>query len=281
VLIVKTRDGVIGSPQVSVRVESGFQSPVIKPSFLNSYQSALLVNEADRNDGLTAQFSGSDLAHFKAGDDPYGHPDVNWYNKIFRPYSMQYNTNVNVSGGNKIARYFVSAGAFRQNGNVRNFKDRYQAGNRVVNSNYYYRRYDFRSNLDVQASEKLQLRLNLTGRFYQINSPYAGNTVSQIYNWESIHPYSAPFLNPNGSYAYAADTKAKSPTINALLATEGYNLDREHDMNILVGGTESLDQITEGLSVVGRVAYASAESTTRQLARTAPPSYLYDPVTGS
>ncbi|MGH7238649.1 MAG: SusC/RagA family TonB-linked outer membrane protein, partial [Candidatus Saccharimonadales bacterium] len=182
VLIVKTRDGVIGSPRVTVRVESGFQSPVIKPSFLNSYQSALLVDEADKNDGLTPQFTQSDLDHFKTGDDPYGYPDVNWYNKIFRPYSMQHNTNVDVSGGNKIVRYFVSVGAFRQNGNVRNFKDRYEAGNRVVNSDYYYRRYDFRSNLDVQASKRLKLRLDLTGRFYQINSPHAGNTVSQIYN---------------------------------------------------------------------------------------------------
>lgn len=281
VLIVKTRDGVIGAPQVTVRVESGFQSPVIKPSFLNSYQSALLVNEADKNDGLTPQFTRSELDHFKTGDDPYAYPDVNWYNKIFRPYSMQYNTNVNVSGGNKIVRYFVSVGAFRQNGNVRNFKDKYDAGNPVVNSNYYYRRYDFRSNLDVQASKSLKLRLDLTGRFYQVNSPHAGNTVSQIYSWENIHPYSAPFLNPNGSYAYAADTKGKSPTINALLATEGYDLQREHDMNILFGGTENLDRITEGLSFIGRLAYASVESNTRQLSRQAPPSYLYDPATGS
>lgn len=281
VLIVKTRRGTIGRPQINVRMETGFQSPVIKPTFLNSYRTALLVNEADQNDGLTPQFTQADLDHFKTGDDPYGHPDVNWYKEIFEPYSLQYNTNVDVSGGNKVVRYFTSVGAFTQSGNVRNFKDNYDAGNRVVNSDYNYRRFDFRSNLDVQASRNLKLRLDLTGRFYQINTPHAGNIVSEVYDWSKIHPYSAPFINPNGSYAYAADTKGKLPTINARLATEGYDLQREHDMNMLFGGTENLREITDGLSFSGRIAFASVESNTRQQSRDAPPSYLYDPATGS
>jgi TonB-linked SusC/RagA family outer membrane protein len=194
---------------------------------------------------------------------------------------MQYNTNIDISGGNKVIKYFVSGGAFRQNGNVRNFDDNYDAGNRVVNSNYYYRRYNFRSNLDVQASKSLKLRLDLTGRFYQINRPYAGNIVSEIYDWSKIHPYSAPLINPNGSYAYATDTKSKLPTINARLATKGYDLDRQHDMNMLLGGTEDLNGITKGLSFSGRIAYASVQSNTRELFRDDPPSYLYDPVTGA
>lgn len=281
VLIVTTRRGHAGKPQVNVRMESGMQSPVMLPVFLNSYQSALLVNEARQNDGLTPQFSQSDLEHFKTGDDPYAYPYVNWYKAIYKPYSMQYNTNVDISGGNNMVKYFISGGAFRQNGNVRNFEDKYDAGNRVVNSNYYYRRYDFRSNLDVQASKNLSLRLDLTGRFYQINTPYAENIVSEIYDWSQIHPYSAAFINPNGSYTYATDTKSQLPTINARLATEGYSLDREDDMNMLLGGTENLDDITKGLSFTGRIAYASVQSDTRQLSRGAPPTYLYDPVTGT
>lgn len=281
VLIVTTRRGEEGRPQVNVRVENGFQSPVQKPVFLNAYQSALLVNEARANDGLTPQFSQSDLHHFKTGDDPYEYPDVNWYDEIFRPYSTQQNANIDISGGNQIVKYFISGGAFRQDGNLRNFTDRYDAGNRVVNSDYYYRRYDFRSNLDVQATKSLKLRLDLTGRFYQINSPHAGNIVSEIYDWSKIHPYSAAFINPNGSYTYATDTKDKLPTINARLATEGYDLSREHDMNILFGGVEDLSQLISGLSFTGQIAYAGVESNTRSQVRGNPPSYLYDPQTGT
>jgi TonB-linked SusC/RagA family outer membrane protein len=272
VLVVTTRRGTVGSPKINVRLESGMQSPSKKPTFLDSYQTAQLVNEAYANDGLSPQFSQSDLNHFQSNDDPYGHPYVDWYNEIFKPNSMQYNSNVDISGGGDAVKYFISGGAFTQDGNVRNFSD---AGN-LVNANYYYRRYNFRSNLDVKATKSLSLRLDVTGRFSKINSPFAGNIVSEIYDFSKIHPYSAPFLNPNGSYAYASDTKALLPTINARLATAGYDLERRNDMNVLFGATQQLNAITKGLSITGKIAYSSVESNTREQFRENPPSYLYD-----
>ncbi|EDM36961.1 putative outer membrane protein [Pedobacter sp. BAL39] len=277
VLVVKTRRGATGAPRVNARVESGMQSPVTKLKFLNAYETALLVNEARANDGLTAQFTGADIEHFRVGDDPYGHPDVNWYDRIFKTNSMQYNSNVDISGGSESVKYFISGGAFTQNGNLYNFENE---GNQVDN-NYYYRRFNLRSNLDVDATKTLKIRLDLRANFGKINSPKAGNIVGEVFDFSKIHPYSAPFLNPNGSYAYASDTRDLLPTINARLATAGYSLDRRNDLNILFGGTQDLKAITEGLSFTGRVAYASVESNVREQSRENPPSYLYDPNTDS
>src|SRR5690606_30641323 len=111
-----------------------------------------------------------------------------------------------------------------------------------------YRRFNLRSNLDVQATKSLKLRLDLRGNFAKINTPAAGNIVGEVFSFSKIHPYSAPFLNPDGSYAYASDTEALLPTINARLATKGYSLERRNDMNILFGGTQGMDAITKGLS---------------------------------
>jgi TonB-linked SusC/RagA family outer membrane protein len=280
VLVVTTRRGTSGKPKINARLESGVQSPVKKLHFLNAYETATLVNEAYKNDGLAIPFTQSDLDHFRTGDDPYGHPDVNWYERIFKPSSLQQNANIDISGGDKIIKYFVSGGAFRQDGAVRHFDDIYSVGSKV-NTNYYYHRFNFRSNLDVQASKNLSLRLDITGRFAQVNSPHAGNVVSEVYDFSKVHPYSAPFLNPNGTYAYASDTKDQLPTINARLATKGYDLERRNDMNALFGGTEKLDFLTEGLSFSGKVAYASVEANTRTEARDDPPTYLYNPKTGS
>ncbi|HTN19648.1 MAG TPA: TonB-dependent receptor [Pelobium sp.] len=272
VLVVTTRRGVSGVPKINVRVESGLQTPSNKLDFLNSYESATLVNEAYGNDELALPFTQEDLDHFRTGDDPYGHPDVNWYDRIFKRNSLQYNTNIDISGGDKTIKYFVSGGAFSQDGLVRDFKD----SRNQVNSNYYYRRYSLRSNLDVQASKSLSLRLDVRAGFNQVNTPFAGNIVSEIYDFSKIHPYSAPFLNPDGSYAYASDTKNLLPTINARLATQGYDLERRNDINILFGGTQKLDAITQGLSFTAKIAYASVESNTREQFREVPPSYLYD-----
>ncbi|WP_346238366.1 TonB-dependent receptor [Niabella insulamsoli] len=279
VLIVTTRRGASGRPRINARIEGGLQSPVRKLEFLNAYNSALLENEAYTNDGLNPPFTSEDLEHFRTGDDPYGHPDVNWYNAIFKPFSLQTNSNVDVSGGNDIIKYFVSGGALVQNGALKDFSD----PRNEVNNNYYFRRYNFRSNLDIKASKSLSVRLDVTTRFGDVNQPHAQNIVSEIYNFQRIRPYSAPFLNPNGSYAYDRYNPGNLATLNARLANSGYQRDKRSDFNVLFGVVEKLDMITKGLSFNGRIAYASTELASRQLFRGglfegySPPSYYYNP----
>lgn len=276
VLVVKTRRGESGRPKINARIESGMQSPVTKLKFLNAYESALLWNEAIANtlgDNSNQPFSEADLAHFRSGDDPYGHPDINWYDRIFKPSSQQYNTNIDITGGGESIKYFVSGGAFSQNGNLYNFENE---GDKV-NNNYYYRRFNLRSNLDVQATKTLKLRLDFRANFNRINSPRAGNVVGEVFNFNKIRPWSAPFINPDGSFAYASDTQELLPTINARLAASGYSLDRRNDINILFGGTQELNAWLKGLSFSTRVAYASVESNGREQARDEIPVYRYDP----
>ncbi|UAY55279.1 SusC/RagA family TonB-linked outer membrane protein [Arachidicoccus terrestris] len=279
VLIVTTRRGATGKPQFNFRVETGMQSPVRKPKFLNAYRTATLVNEAYQNDGLNPLFTQEDLDAFKSGNDPYGHPDVNWYEAIMKPYSLQHNANLDVSGGSKSVKYFVSGGVFSQNGNVRDFS----TGQDGVNTNYFYRRYDLRSNLDIQATRNFSLRLDVTARFGDINSPYNQNVTGTLYDFSKYHPYSAPFLNPDGSYAYAFDTEDQLPTLNGRIATGGYSRQRRTDFNALVGFKENMDFVTKGLSLSGRLAYAGVELNSLNLARpyAFPPSYHYDPLTDS
>lgn len=276
VLVVKTRRGESGRPKINVRLESGAQSPVTRLKFLNAYESALLWNEAIANtegDNTNQPFSPDALEHFRLGDVPYAYPDINWYERIFKQMSFQRNSNVDVTGGSESIKYFISGGAFSQDGNLYNFENH---GDQV-NNNYYYRRFNLRSNLDVQATKSLQLRLDFRANFNRINAPRAGNIVGEVFNFNKIRPWSAPFLNPNGSYTYAGDTQDLSPTINARLATAGYRLDRRNDLNILFGGTQDLDVITEGLSFSARVAYASVESNGREQSRDNLPVYKYFP----
>ncbi|TKK67954.1 TonB-dependent receptor [Ilyomonas limi] len=281
VLIVKTRRGASGIPQVNVRVEAGANSPTRKPKFLNAYQSATLVNEALRNDGLQPQFSQYELDMYQSHQQPYLYPDVNWYDVVFKDFSMQANTNVDISGGTDNVKYFISAGAFTQNGNLHHFAD---ARNESVNNQYFYHRYNFRSNLDIQATKSLKLRFDVSGRFGQINNPlvYSNTTatsiMSEIYNYGIITPFAAPVLNPDGSYAYAFGPNLTNvPTINARLATMGYTRNSRTDFNTLFDATQRLDFITKGLSVQVRFAYAGTNDITRtQSRRYTPPAYHYD-----
>ncbi len=272
VLVVKTRRGMTGKPQINARVEAGIQMPVRTPKFLNSYETAMLVNEAYVNDGASPLFSEEDLRLFRTGEDPYGHPDVNWYNEIFKKVAYQQNVNLDVSGGSERVKYFITGGLFAQNGLVKDFSDSFNE----VNSNYYYRRFNYRTNLDFNVTKTLNLRLDMTSRFMNINEPRGVNATQEIYDFEKMRPYSAPVLNPNGSYAYIYDTSEKNPTLNARLANEGYKRTRRFDSNILFEANQKLDFITKGLAASVRVAYSSIDENYRQAARDSYPTYHYD-----
>jgi len=282
VLVVTTRRGKTGRPQVKFRNEVGLQAPTIVPKFLDSYQSAELINEAYANDGLKPQFTQNDLTLFQNGTDPYGHPNVNWYNEVFNKYSEQANSNLDISGGTDQLKYFISGGILDQNGLVKNFAD--PVAN--INNNYYFHRYDFRSNLDLKANKTLDLRLDVTSRFSDTNSPNesAASTLGDVYNFAVETPFTAPVLNPNGSYAYAFSNfnPTHEPTLNARLATGGYQNEERTDYNILYNMKQDLDALTPGLSVTGRAAYSSTEAYTRSTGNYGPiPSYhySYDPTT--
>ncbi len=277
VLVVTTRRGKGGAPKINVRVEGGMQQPTRTPKFLDAYNSALLINEAQLNDGIPQSFTQGDLDAFRSGSDPYGHPDVNWYEKIFKKQSYQANTNLDISGGTNALKYFISGGALNQTGLVRDFADPQS----LVNTNYYFRRYNFRSNLDLKVTKTLDLRLDVTTRFSDLNQPYNQNAVGEVYNFTKQTPFTAPYLNPNGSYSYAYSpfNPDHLPTLNARLATGGYQHSRRTDFNFLFGATQKLDAITDGLSVTGRIAYSSIEQYTKQIFNEGIPSYHYDPAT--
>ncbi len=58
---------------------------------------------------------------------------------------------MDISGGTEAVKYFVSGGFLTQNGLVRDFSD----PRNEVNTNYFFRRYNFRSNLDMRATKTL------------------------------------------------------------------------------------------------------------------------------
>lgn len=277
VLVVKTRRGQTGAPKINVRVEGGIQSAVRSPDFLDSYETSQLVNEAYANDGLVQPFSATDIEMFRTGEDPYGHPYVNWYNAIFKDVASQQNANIDISGGTERLKYFITGGFFSQNGLVRNFEDPHGD----VNTNYFYRRFNYRTNLDFDLTPTTTFRLDLTSRFMNINEPVGLNAIGEIYDFKKMRPYSAPFLNPDGSYAYHSGTEDMDPTLNARLANEGYKRTRRFDSNILFGVSQKLDFITKGLSTSLQVAFSSIDENYRQMKRDKDfyPSYRYDPRT--
>ena len=282
VLVITTRRGKTGKPRVNFTTESGLQTPFKKYSFLGAYDVALLKNEASRNDGIVEEFTAEDLEHWRTGDDPYGHPDVDWYNEVFKNKAYQTRNNIDISGGSERVKYFISTGYLFQNGMLKNFSK----GTGQPDNNYAYQRYNFRSNLDMQATKDLSLRLDVTGRIGTITEPHMTTApLSTVFSFQRLPPYAQPLLNPDGSYPWAKRSRETywEPSIIGRLALQGYDKTYRNELNILLGGTQKLNFITRGLSAKGRVAFSGDMRYSRGLYRGEGriPAFYYNPEDGT
>lgn len=60
IVLVTTRRGQEGPPNIQINAQTAMQQPVTFPRFLDSYRSGLLQNEAARNDGMAPRWSEQD-----------------------------------------------------------------------------------------------------------------------------------------------------------------------------------------------------------------------------
>jgi TonB-linked SusC/RagA family outer membrane protein len=291
VLVITTIRGRIGKPRINVTAENGINKVIRMPTFLDSYTTALLRNEATINDAYgqsqvpVLPFTADDLQKFKDGSDPYGHPNVNWTDVLLNRTSTQSRYNVDINGGNSFVKYFTSLGYYSANGILKDFKP---IGD-YVNTNYFYRRFNYRSNLDITPTKTLKIRFDVNGRFETVNNPSGTvETAGLFYEVSAFRymaPYAMPLINPDGSYGYASHAGAvtNNGAINPVfrLANGGYIRNFNNNYNIVVGADQRLDFITSGLSAKVNVSYAGNNNDGRNLNRSGLPAYKYNPVTNS
>lgn len=294
VILVTTRRGKVGKPKVTLSNQFAITSPTKTYEYLDAYQSALLRNEAAQNDfgkpillpsdSLSYRlFSQSDLNHFKNGTDPYGHPNIDWYNTVFKNSSQMNTTTLDVSGGSERLKYFISGGYLWQNGLLRSFPSKDD-----FNNNYYYKRYNFRSNLDLKATERLKFALNLAGSFGETNRPVINtpNVLNdpffEIAGFGYLPPFAYPLYNPDGSYGFNSTFIQGHNNLIGRIANTGYARSFENIMNLNLTSNYDLSSITKGLSLRGTLAYSTSNTATRTLSRGDNfPSYNYNPTTGA
>ncbi len=231
VMIITTKRGKDQKAAVSLSADFQIQSPTRKDTYLNSYQSVSLLEEALANDGLPSQFSASDIEMYKkssagqlSGTDAMLYPNVDWYDYVLRNNAPAQRYNVNVQGGTKRMRYFTSAEFYNQQGLFKNFStDQY--GNA---SNSSYRRYAFRANLDFLITKDLTASLNFGTRFEERRGPNSNEYNSS---------YSEVFYELNHTPGW--------------LFPVAYEIGEGEDKQVLYGGNSQNQN-----NIVGRLAKA-------------------------
>ena len=237
VILITTKRGKKGRPQVKASVQTAFQQAIRLPEFLQSYEYALLYNEACANDNKPIVYSENDLQHYLTGDSPYTHPDNDYYHDMLKKTALQEKVNVSVSGGTDVVKYYVSGNFTTQEGLYRVLKnENYPTNNR-------YTRYSLRSNFDFDVTKTTHIGVDLTARVETRNQP---NNNSAIFDRiQKLAPNWQPYINPDGS-TNNNSRDLFNPTL--MISKMGY---RWNYKNVLEGSftfNQKLDFITKGLS---------------------------------
>ena len=250
VILVTTKTGKPGKPQISFTSNFGLQGPTTLPKMVNSFDYATLKNEALANDGRPLFFTAKDLQQYKDGSDPIFHPNTDWFKMLLKPVTAQQSYNLNVSGGSDNTRYFVSLGYFDQNGAYK-----YEDFNPDFKTNAKYRRFNLRSNFDMDFNKNFSASIKLGGVFENTNYPgqSAGNIFFRVLG-------ASPISNPgliDGKLISSLGNTSNPNSGNPLswLLANGFQNNFTNLMNLNVTLKHKLDFITKGLSVRGMLAY--------------------------
>ena len=259
VLLITTKNPQSKGFRVSFTGRFGISNAIKKPKPLTSSQYAYMLNEALQNDGRSPQYDQNDYYAYLNGGDPMLYPDVNWFDEITRNSSTSQYYNVNVSGGNNFAQFFVSAGFYSEDGMFKDFNDSYS-------TKLTSKRYSVNSKVDMHITRDFTASVSLLARLDEGNQPGgAGTGYSDLLLAMYQTPNNAyPIFNPNGTYG---GNVSFTNNLYAQASNSGYIEDKTKDLLGMVNLKYDFDQYVRGLSVyaMGSVTVQDRSATFRTM----------------
>lgn len=248
VVLITTKRGSLGKPRVIFRTENAALTALRLPEYINGVEYAGLMNEALVNEGREPLYSQQDLQRYADGSDPYLYPNVDWVNTILKENTFQTINNLSVTGGTEMVKYYTNVGYTILNGIYKQEPDNFW------NNNAQMKRYNFRSNVDIQLSKNLSIDLGLGGIIQRGN--YPGRSAPDIFNSLKVtSPINFPVTNPDGSIA-GGQTSYLQNNPYGMVARSGYTTQDRNTLQGTFGSKWDLSEyITEGLSVRGLFSY--------------------------
>jgi TonB-linked SusC/RagA family outer membrane protein len=177
VVLLTTKHGKVGKPQVSYTFNQGWAQPDRIPKMATATEYAAINNETTIYDNvppaewaaaeaafasagkyttqggntITAPFQPADIAKYANHSDPWGHPNTDWFKTTLKTWSPQVQHTLQVNGGSEAVRYLGTVGYTDQDGYYKN-------------SATGYKQYDMRMNIDARINKWINTGVNVLAR---------------------------------------------------------------------------------------------------------------------
>ncbi|MGN6493178.1 MAG: SusC/RagA family TonB-linked outer membrane protein [Agriterribacter sp.] len=263
VVLITSKRGKLQKTAISYRGEYSAIKPTRVPRFANSVEYLTLYNEALRNEGKQPAFSDETIAKYASGEDPDLYPSSNWYDIVLRDHTWNTRHTLNFRGGTERARFFVSGAYFQESGIYKSSAD--------YNSNAGLKRYNLRSNVDLDITKTTLLRVDISGQYLQTNYPANGST-NLFERFSRIPPHLIPPVYSDGTIAAHPNQTSNRVNPYAQLTEYGYTKEWRSFIQSRVDLEQKLNFITRGLRIRGAISY-DANSTFKMSRRKTPASF--------
>ncbi len=249
VILVTTKEGREGKARLNARIENSFSSATRKVEIADPVTFMRMHNEAVKTRdplGLLL-YSEEKIVMTERGLYPDIFPATDWYNAMFNDVISNQRANLSVSGGGKVARYYVAANITRDRGNLKIDKKN------NFNSNINLMKYNFRSNVNINLTESTELIARLSATFDEYTGPLDGGTGMYKKVIQANPVLFKPYYEPDEEFSYAkhilfgnfGSAQYINPYAESL---RGY---RDYGKNTMIVSFElkqNLDAILEGLT---------------------------------
>ncbi len=271
VILVTTKRGDVGKASVTASVNTSVQTISKFIDFTDSYTYGQMWNYTAITDALPMdqwpggvniadytpyanagiRFNQDVMEHFRTGDMPTTFPSMDWIDYIMNDSAMQYQANVNVSGGTEKVKYFVSVGFLNQDSLFKTFSDN-------KNETFDYNRLNYRANLDIDVTKRSQISITLGGRMQNRNTMGGGEGFLFRY-LQGATPYAGSGIDEQGRHIIS-DKNLVGPFDRDALSNYydlGYENQSTNVLNFDIQYKLDLGFITKGLDFKAKASYNS------------------------
>ncbi|MBR8723637.1 SusC/RagA family TonB-linked outer membrane protein [Bacteroides pyogenes] len=264
VVLVTTRRGKSGKPQINVSTSLGLQQPISLVEQTGSYEFARFWNIKQQLDGVADKkryFTPEQVEAYRTGSDPIMYPSMDWKKYIFHDVYLQSKNNINISGGSEDVKYFISIGYLYQNGLLKDLPGQ------KYNNNYRYDRYNYRANIDAKLTKTTTMKLGIGGNLGKTQEPRSvvSDTGQDQNPWVIAQIWSHPFAGPGFIDGVRTLVPKDLVPLGEVLRDgmfvfygKGYTQNYRTNLNLDLDITQKMDFLTKGLSVSVKGAYDNA-----------------------
>lgn len=262
VVLVTTKNGKAGKPQISYNGYFAVNTPGNMPERLPAWEEQVFINESRVNTGGTPEWN--DEQSSWVGNPNFNYrPNssnnrwdffqaTNWIDEGVEDYTTQHSHSVSVSGGSKEMNYLISGNYFTKDGLLKYGPD----SNERVN---------LRAKINAELNEYLSFSLNANyqGKFTE-DSPYgATNILERLYRVRGRQPVFNPEEDINDN-PYNGDLQQ-----NAIDIMKNGGTRKSQYETFMAKGTLTIKNVVKGLrvnlSASRKAGYYSQETKKRHL----------------